>query len=125
MKVCFPVEQEQGLASVIYGHFGSAPAFVIIDTEHGNEVTVANADRLHAHGSCNPIMAMGGSAVDAVVVGGIGAGALGKLNGGGIRVFRAAAGTVRENLSLLASGVLPEMAAHHACSGHAGGCDHH
>ncbi len=125
MKVCFPVEHEAGLESVVYGHFGSAPAFVIVDTDHGNEVTVANADRHHAHGACNPVMAMGGAAVDAVVVGGIGAGALTKLNAGNIRVFRAAAGTIRQNLDLLASGVLPEMAAQHTCAGHAGGCAHH
>jgi predicted Fe-Mo cluster-binding NifX family protein len=126
MKICFPVEQANGLESTVYGHFGSAPAFVIIDTERANDVTVANANRVHEHGACNPIMAMGGASVDAVVVGGIGAGAIGKLNGLGVRVFRAAAGTVRENLSLFSAGSLPEMTVDHACGGHAhgGGCSH-
>ena len=30
----------------------------------------------HVHGACNPIMAIGGQDIDAVVVGGIGAGAI-------------------------------------------------
>ncbi|RME41495.1 MAG: diguanylate cyclase, partial [Deltaproteobacteria bacterium] len=33
MKVCFPVNNDQGLESEVYGHFGSAPAFVVVDTE--------------------------------------------------------------------------------------------
>ena len=33
MKVCFPVEKNEGINSVVYGHFGSAPAFVMVDTE--------------------------------------------------------------------------------------------
>ena len=32
MKVCFPTETLQGLDSRVYGHFGSAPGFVIVDT---------------------------------------------------------------------------------------------
>ncbi len=125
MKVCFPVERQDGLASTVFGHFGTAPAFVIVDTEREGAEAVANSDLKHDHGLCNPIMAMGGVAVNAVVVGGIGAGALRRLNAEGIRVFRAAAGTVRENLALLAAGTLPELAMHHACGGHGESCGHH
>ncbi len=31
MKICFPVEQHEGLESQVYGHFGSAPSFVVVD----------------------------------------------------------------------------------------------
>jgi len=33
MKVGFPVELDEGMESKVYGHFGSAPAFVVVDTE--------------------------------------------------------------------------------------------
>ena len=29
MKMCFPVESDQGLESKVFGHFGSAPVFVV------------------------------------------------------------------------------------------------
>ncbi len=64
--------------------------------------------------------------MDLVVVGGIGAGALMKLQGLGIRVFRAVEGSVSDNLDLLKSGKLPEFAANMTCAGHQGGsgCQH-
>jgi predicted Fe-Mo cluster-binding NifX family protein len=31
MNVCFPVMENQGMESEVYGHFGSAPGFVIVD----------------------------------------------------------------------------------------------
>jgi len=124
MKVCFAVQTDQGLESAVYGHFGSAPAFILVDTEKKNAVTVNNRDMHHAHGQCNPIMAIGGQEVDAVVVGGIGAGALMKLNADGIKVYRSAKETVKENLDLLALDRLPELTVHHTCGGHQGGCAH-
>ena len=76
------------------------------------------------HGACNPIKAIDGREVDAVVVGGIGAGALSKLNAMGKRVYGSAAATVGENLDLLKSGNLRKLMAMHACAGHEGGCNH-
>ncbi len=126
MKICFAVEQDKGLKSEVYNHFGSAPAFIVVDTAVDQAVTVDNKDLHHVHGACNPIMAMGGQDVDAVVVGGIGAGAIRGLNAKGIRVFKAMAPTVAENLTLLTTTGLPEMLIEHACGGHAhgGGCAH-
>lgn len=46
--------------------------------------------------------------VDAVIVGGIGAGALNRLNQLGIKVFQAQALTVKENISILKTQNLPE-----------------
>jgi predicted Fe-Mo cluster-binding NifX family protein len=126
MKVCFAVESDKGIESTVYGHFGSAPAFVTIDTDEGKAVIVTNRDRDHVHGACNPIMAIGGQAVDAVVVGGIGAGAITRLNAEGIKVYRAMTGTVKGNLDLFKEGNLPELSTQHACGGHSegGGCAH-
>ena len=76
------------------------------------------------HGACNPIMALDGKTVDAMVVGGIGAGALRKLNALGIKVFGSAAPTVKENLALLKDNKLQELTENHSCRGHQGGCGH-
>lgn len=125
MKICFAVEKDEGLNSAVYGHFGSAPLFVMVDTESGDFVSVGNRDMIHVHGACNPIAAVGGRGVDAVVVGGIGAGALNRLNAEGIRVYAAAAETVAENVGLLKEGRLPVLTLRNTCAGHAGGCGHH
>jgi len=124
MKLCFAVQKDEGIQSMVYGHFGSAPAFVIVDTEKENATTVANSDMHHTHGACNPFKAIGGQQVDAVVVGGIGAGALMKLNAEGVKVFRAAEPSVQANLELFKSGKLPELTVNQTCGGHQGGCAH-
>ncbi len=33
MKICFPTMNLEGLESRVYEHFGSAPGFVIVDSE--------------------------------------------------------------------------------------------
>ncbi len=110
--------------SEVYGHFGSAPAFVIVDTETEEVKVIRNEDHRHAPGMCNPLGAIGAEGIDVVIVGGIGGGALMKLRQGGIAVYKAAASTVRENLGLFSSGGLPEFLPGHVCGGHGSGCSH-
>jgi predicted Fe-Mo cluster-binding NifX family protein len=127
MKICFPAENLQGLESPVYGHFGSAPGFVIVETDTMQVEEITNLDQHHAHGMCQPLVAIGGQKVDGVVVGGIGMGALMKLQAQGVSVYRALQGTVRQNLDLIQEGKLPQFTADHTCAGHAGGggCAHH
>ncbi len=125
MKICFPTENLQGLDSQVFAHFGSAPGFVIADTESKEIEEISNGDLHHAHGMCQPLKALGGRKVDAIAVGGIGAGALMKLHAQGIMVYRAVQGTVGENLSFVVKGILPEFDPGLTCSGHEdGGCAH-
>jgi len=126
MKLAFPVEKDDGMASPVYGHFGSAPQFILVESDNGAIESFGNRDRVHSHGQCQPLAALSGRIVDAVVVGGIGAGALMKLNDAGVRVYRAVEGTVSENLALFKSGRLPEMDIDKTCAGHQGGghCAH-
>ena len=126
MKVCFPVQKNEGIESTVYNHFGSAPLFVLVDTAANTVIPMINADQHHSQGACSPIKAIGSQHIDAVVVGGIGGGALGKLKQLGIKVYRAQTGTIANNLELFTSGLLPEYSAHSCCSGHAhgGGCAH-
>lgn len=125
MKICFPAESDNGLDGEVFGHFGSAPLFVVFDTQAKSVSTINNQDLGHMHGMCNPLKALDGKRVDAVVVGGIGAGAVTKLNEMGIRVYRASKGTIQDNIGLFEGNKLPEMTIEHACSGHAGECGHH
>jgi predicted Fe-Mo cluster-binding NifX family protein len=127
MKIAFPVQVDQGLDSQVYGHFGSAPSFVILDSASGECQTISNTDAHHAHGQCQPMKALAGNPVDAVVVGGIGGGALMRLQSQGVRVFRAVEGSVKQNLEYIKSGKLPEFSVNMTCAGHEGqgGCQHH
>ena len=127
MKIAFPVQVDQGLESQVYGHFGSAPSFVILDSANGEFETIGNSDAHHAHGQCQPMKALAGNDVDAIVVGGIGGGALMRLQAQGVRVFRAVEGSVKQNLEFMKSGKLPEFSVNMTCAGHQGqgGCQHH
>jgi predicted Fe-Mo cluster-binding NifX family protein len=124
MKVGFAVHEIEGVESRVYDHFGSAPAFLIVDTEAKEVLTVNNKDLHHVHGACNPIMALDGKTVDAMVVGGIGSGAIIKLNAMGVKVYAAAALTVKDNLELLSQNKLEELSVFNACRAHQGGCSH-
>ncbi len=126
MRIAFPCQDDSGAGSTVYGHFGSANYFIIVESENGTVETVVNQDREHVHGRCQPLKALGGVSVDAVVVGGIGAGALRGLQAGGVRVYRGVEGSVKENLTLIKAGRLPEFTFDQTCAGHGpqGGCSH-
>jgi predicted Fe-Mo cluster-binding NifX family protein len=126
MKICFPVQHDDGIDSTVYNHFGSAPMFLVVDTDTNDVSTINNRDQHHSHGACSPMKALDNQKVDAIVVGGIGAGALTRLNQMGIVVHHSAAATIRENMALFASQKLPALTLQGCCGGHSkdGGCAH-
>jgi predicted Fe-Mo cluster-binding NifX family protein len=126
MKICFPVQVNEGMGSTVYNHFGSAPIFMVVDTDTNTVSAINNRDQHHTHGACNPMKALDNQKVDAIVVGGIGAGALTRLNQMGIKVHRSQAETVGANMALLATQSLPELSLQGCCGGHStdGGCAH-
>lgn len=126
MKICFPVEEDKGLDSLVYGHFGSAPMFLVVDTASRQTTAIVNAGAVHQHGACNPVAGLAGHQVDAVAVGGIGGGALFKLNSAGLRVFQARPGTIAANVAVMQETGLPEFLPGHTCGGHghSHGCSH-
>ena len=126
MKICFPVTADEGLESPVYGHFGSAPLFLLIDTDTASVAALDNRDLHHAHGQCSPLRALGDAAADAIVVGGIGGGAQRGLQAAGQKVYRAEGATIADNLALLAHAELPEVLPGEACGGHGHGhgCGH-
>ena len=70
MRLCFPVSEHNGINSEVYGHFGSAPFFIIVDTEKSAATSIINKNQIHEPWTCNPVMAPNGEAVDGIIVGG-------------------------------------------------------
>ena len=126
MKICFPVQNDNGIESAVYNHFGSAPVFVVFDTDTNSIGSISNQDQHHTHGACDPMKALDKRTVDAIVVDGIGTGALTRLNQMGIAVHRSQGGTIRENISLFQAHRLPVLTVQGCCGGHSedGGCAH-
>lgn len=124
MKICFPVVRNEGLDSRVFNHFGSAPMFLIVDADSRTVAEVVNRDQHHRHGACRPLFALGGQAVDAVAVGGIGAGALAGLLQAGLKVYQAETGTVAANLESFARQELAELTDQQTCGGHGRGHGH-
>ena len=116
MKVCIPVSENKGMESLPYGHFGSAPEFIICDLDSKEIKSINNGDLGHEHGKCQPLKALKGQEVDAIIVCGIGAGAIIKLNEMGTKVYRGINDTIESNLKLLKENKLQEFSVNDACS---------
>ena len=124
MTICIPVTADQGPDSPVCAHFGSAPYFMILDTATGAYRALPNRNQHHAHGMCQPLAAIAGEQIDAIVVGGIGMGALNKLLGAGLDVFQAQHPTVELTLAALEAGHLKGMSPDAACGQHGQGQGH-
>jgi predicted Fe-Mo cluster-binding NifX family protein len=127
MAICFAIEEDRGVDSKVHHCFHSTLMFLIYDTVTGACNTFNNEGLDHSHGACDPLKAVGGRPVDAVVVGGIGSRALSRLSGNGTKVYTSVARTVNENLLLMKQGKLPLIASQNACCGFGPprGCGHH
>ncbi|MCB2154177.1 NifB/NifX family molybdenum-iron cluster-binding protein [bacterium] len=117
-KICLPIAVDCGLDSEISGHFGSAPMFILHDAETDQTVALENDNTHDEHGRCHPVKTMRAHNIDTLVVGGLGRRALANMREGGVRVFQAVPGTVRDNLAALKAGQLAEFDDQAACSGH-------
>jgi predicted Fe-Mo cluster-binding NifX family protein len=122
MNICIPVDDNQGLRSPVCAHFGSASAFMIVDTDSESCRAIPNNNQHHGHGMCMPLALLQGEAIDGMVVGGIGMGALSKLNAANICVYLAEHATVAETVAAFKAGTLklvqPGMACAHHGQGH-------
>ena len=123
MKIAFPSNENNGIDSQVYNHFGSAKLFIITDSDNENTEVVFNQDLDHEHNNCQPLKALGRSDIDVVVVAGIGGGALRKLNASNIKVYKAVEGNVKDNLEKYISEDLTEFTPSLTCGGHGPGGD--
>jgi len=129
MRVCLPVTADQGLDSEIFGHFSSAPSFLIVDTLTMTTTAVLNGDPLRPESGCNPFLALASVAFDLVITGGIGDAAVRLMNSMGAKVLRAEAGSIIANLALLDKHALREQVAQDShlaapCGGAGHTCSH-
>ncbi|MGB8411184.1 MAG: NifB/NifX family molybdenum-iron cluster-binding protein [Candidatus Binatus sp.] len=123
MNICIPVDEDQGLQSQVCAHFGSAPTFIIVDSDSGSCRAILNGNQHHGHGMCTPLESLKGEQIDGMVVGGIGMGALSKLNTANIRVYVSQHATVAETVDAFKAGTLKLMQPNMACAQHGHG--HH
>jgi len=115
MRIGIPAAGTRGREETVHGHFGGAPYFAIVDTSDGSVRSVANGNPDHAHGQCNPMATLAGEHVDALIVQGIGAGAIGRLQQMGITVYRSMATTVGAAVGELTAGSLPKVGPMGSC----------
>jgi ArsR family transcriptional regulator len=118
IRLCIPTTSNEGKIAAMHGHFGSAPYFTIYDTATGDVEVIDNANEHHSHGACQPMDALMGKKIDAVVCAGMGARAVQKLNEGGIKVYRAVSGTVADIAGQFLKGGLEEITVENACIQH-------
>lgn len=121
MKFAIPVSEQNGMASAVFGHFGSAPFYAVYDEATASLSFIDNGNRVHEHGTCRPTGELKEKGVEAVVCGGMGARAIGNLNDLGIKVyFCADAASVSGILAMVQNEELREMRLENACNGHHG-----
>ncbi len=121
MNICIPVNADQGLQSRVCAHFGSAPAFMIVDIESGSCRAIHNENQRHRHGMCAPLQSLEGEPIDGMVVGGIGMGALSKLAAANVAVYISEHATVAETVAAFKAGTLRLMQPSMACAHHGPG----
>jgi len=117
-----PVNENDGINSTICEHFGSAPLFMIVDTNTLSITEVKNDDQHHAHGMCHPLSVLGNYKFDGIVVGGIGAGALNKLKNAGITVYITEYSNISNTIKAYNENKLKEMDQNNVCSHHGHTC---
>ena len=124
MRIAIPIEEDRGRDSKVCAHFGGAPAFLVVDTEQNTYEALSNAHDHAAHGQCVPVDMLAERKLDAMLVSGIGRGAIMKLGSLGLRVFRAEGETVGQSVEALLARGSAEVGTEEACAGHEhGGCD--
>lgn len=117
MKICQPVEIEQGVDNVLHGHFRSAPRFIVYDMETNESQTVSNQFKKDDHSIIKPINSLKDQYADVAIVGGINRCHLKKLHRNGFRVFQAKGLTLEQNVEAFRKGELRELTLHNTRRG--------
>jgi predicted Fe-Mo cluster-binding NifX family protein len=121
MRICVPVENNSGIGSKPCAHFGSAPYFLIHDTETGVSEVIDNAGRDHLHGMCQPLSMLEGHCVSVVACTGMGPRALSRLRADGIKVYRSVGATAGDVIAACRDRTLEEITPETACRDHSCG----
>ncbi len=125
MHICIPIDEERGLDSSVCAHFGGALRFLLVNTQDRSFRVLHNGNGGHEHGRCSPIAALAGHSINAMIVGGIGRGAIAHLEAAGISVYLAEHSRAADNIDALARGQLQLVSSHGTCGGHGQGDQSH
>ena len=117
MKICIPTENNHGLESRVYDHFGSAPFFAMIDADSDRLEVVRNTDLDHRHHSCHHIDGLKTHNVDVVVCNGVGRRAFAALQEAGIEVLVPEHATVADIVSAVRAGEVRRLPTDETCGG--------
>lgn len=111
----------------VFPHFGHTEQFKVYDIEEGK---IAKTQVLYTDGNGHGALAgmLSGQKVDALICGGIGAGAQAALADAGIRLYGGVSGSADEAVNQLLAGNLafdPDVHCDHHGEGHSHGDGHH
>jgi predicted Fe-Mo cluster-binding NifX family protein len=120
VQICIPIFSDKGLESAVCPHFGSAPAFLVVDTGTRACRAIANDTARHEHGRCHPLAVLAAEPIDGIIVSGVGRNALEQLRRRGLDVFECDRRTAAEALDALDAGLLRPIADDRACAGRHG-----
>ena len=120
MRICVPTGTDQGIEAEVFGHFGSAPYFSLLDTDTAEVEVLGNSNDHHEHGQCAPIRQLAGVEFDAIVVRGMGRNAVARFAAANVQVMVTAGATLQDVLDEVRAGTLRELDPSQACQGHGG-----
>ena len=131
MKICIPVTESKGLQSPFSAHYGSAPFFVIADTETKEHSVIAKSSE---EGQCGSFPFITQNNVSAIVCSGMGRRALENLNRSNVKAFipNTICATAEDAITAFNSKQCREMTAESSCThghdhgghGHGKDCNH-
>jgi predicted Fe-Mo cluster-binding NifX family protein len=117
MLLCVPTQDDAGLSARVYGHFGSAPYFTLVDTVTQSTRAVPNPRSAHEHGQCRPLDGLRPYGFDAVVCRGMGRRALAMLRAEGVDVLVCDEETVSGLVQAVVRGAVTQLTDLDACQG--------
>ncbi|MBI0583299.1 MAG: NifB/NifX family molybdenum-iron cluster-binding protein [Methanomassiliicoccus sp.] len=103
--VAIPTTGSKGMEDMLFGHFGKAPTFTLVNLETGGLTIIDNTSD-HMGGEGSPPELIRSVGADTVATGHLGAKAAERCGELGITVLCGASGTVRDVLEQLRSGML-------------------
>lgn len=115
MKIAVPVETNEGLKSIVAGHFGHAPYYAFVEGKTRHCVIVPNASS-HNGGDKLPPEWLFDEGVNVLICNGLGARAIGLCTQLGIEVYITEEQTVGESLGAFEAGTLTRAGSEDACA---------
>jgi len=109
MRICVPVDRDDGIDSVPSMSLESAPLFIIHDTGSGETEAVENTGCGQDEGGGDPLRTIRDLKFDVLITGNADNETIAALAAKGVKAYRAMPGTIAGNLEVLKMGSLDEL----------------